>query len=471
MTEIRKASPWATFAICAAGAYITTLDLSIVNVAFPEIMKAFPGVSRAHVAWVVTIYNIFFGSLLVIGGKTADRFGRKRIFQLGAATFGVGSLLAAVAPTLPLLVAGRAVQGLGGAFLTPATLGLLLGAFPPERRTQVVSMWGGIGALGVASGPSLGAALIELTNWRMAFAINVPVCLVSMLAGRRVLTESPRQASIARPDYLGAAMISLSLAGFALGVSQSEEWGWANPIVIASLVFAVVLVPLFVRRQRRHADPVLDLTLFEQRPFWVANLSTLCFGAGFAAVGLNNVLFLRQVWGWSVLHAGLATAIGPLVVAVLAPRTGKLATKIGFRPPLIAGPLVIAATMLTFNLTMDATPRLGLWLLLSVGVGVGVALVIPVNSSAAVSTLPPHRFAVGGAVNNTARQVGSVIGVAVLVAILGQPTTPAEIEASHHRGWWLVTVSVLLSAIVSTLQPSKVREPQVNATPAAAGNA
>ena len=150
-------SPWSVFAIAAIGGYITTLDLSIVNVAFAEITSTYSGSSRAAVAWVITAYNIMFASLLVAGGRTADRLGRKRVFMAGALVFGVGSVMCAVAPTLQLLVAGRAVQGLGAAFLTPATLGLLLAAFPPERRTQVVSLWGGVGALGVASGPTLGA--------------------------------------------------------------------------------------------------------------------------------------------------------------------------------------------------------------------------------------------------------------------------------------------------------------------------
>lgn len=294
-------SPWAVFAIAAVGGYITALDLSIVNVAFAEIAHTYAGSSRADVAWVVTAYNIMFASLLVAGGRTADRLGRKRVFMAGAAVFGGGSMVCALAPSLEVLVAGRAVQGLGAAFLTPATLGLLLAAFPHERRTQVVSLWGGVGALGVASGPTLGALLISAAGWRSAFWINVPIIVGVIVVGRRVLAESERQVSRHRPDYLGAVMVTIALASLALGISQSEIWGWLDRRTIACLVLVAVIVPLFVARQRRHPEPVVDLTLFRSRSFAVANVSTTLFFVAFSAMALNNVLFLRTVWGYSVL--------------------------------------------------------------------------------------------------------------------------------------------------------------------------
>lgn len=444
-----------TFLICAASTYVVTLDLSIVNVAFPEIQKAFTGSTRAELSWVVTAYNIFYAGLLVVAGKTADRVGRRRMFLAGTAVFGVGSVLAGAAPTLQLLVAGRVVQGVGGAIAAPAALGLLLAAFPPQRRTAVMAGFGSVGALGVASGPSIGAALITLTDWRAAFLVNVPVCLAVFVAGRRVLGETPRQTSRHQPDYAGAAMITLALGSLALGLSQSERWGLVDPRTIVSVGLAVVLAPLFIVRQRRHPEPVLDLGLFRSRSFSVANCSTVLFSAGFAAYGLNNVLFLRTVWGMSVLKAGLVTAVGPLTVAVLAPFTGRLAARHGFRPPLLVGPLVLAAAVLSYRFALHADRNLVLWVLMGVIGGAGVACIIPVNSAAAVSELPPPRFGIGGAVTNTARQIGSVIGVAGLVALLGEPGSPAAALASYRRGWAFIAVVVLLSGMISTAQPSR----------------
>jgi EmrB/QacA subfamily drug resistance transporter len=449
-------SPWAVFAIAATGGYITTLDLSIVNVAFAEIATTYPGASRADVAWVVTAYNILFASLLVAGGRTADRIGRKKVVLAGAATFGVGSVMCAVAPSLALLVAGRAVQGLGGAFLLPATLGLLLGAFPAERRTQVVSLWSGVGALGVASGPTLGAALIAASGWRAAFWLNVPIIAAVILASRTRVVESAPQDSVDRPDYAGAAMITVALASLALGISQSEQWGWADSRTLAALVLFGAIVPLFIRRQARHPEPVIDLSLFQQRSFAVANAAALLFGAGFAAMFLNNVLFLRTVWRYSVLEAGFASCLAPITVALVAGPAGKLATRYGFRPLLVAGPLLFAGAVTADATLMSSTPTLGRWLAFGVLLGVGVGCTMPVMSSAAVSTLPAQRFAVGGAVNTTARQVGAVLGVALLVAVQGQPGTPDGLLDSFRNGWWLGAVTAVAAAAISLLQPRRV---------------
>lgn len=447
-------SPWPVFAVCAIAAYITTLDLSIVNVAFPEIVRTFDA-SNADVSWVVTIYNICFGSLLVVAGKTADQLGRKRLFTIGLAVFLTGSALCAVAPSLGALIAGRAVQGVGGALLTPASLGLLLAAFPPERRTQVVAMWGGVGALGVASGPSLGALLITATDWRAAFWVNLPICAALLVAGRRVLVETPRVTSVHRPDYAGALLVTVALGALALGISQSDVWGWTDSRTITSLVVAVVAVPVFVARQRRHPEPVLDLALFDHREFRIANAAGLVFYAGFAALGLNAVLFLRGVWGYTVLHAGLLSALAPLTVAILAPFSGKLAARHGFRPLVIVGPLLVAVAMTINSILLDAEPSP--WLFVAMGElsAIGIASFIPVNSAAAVSTLPPPRLSIGGAINNTARQIGSVVGIAVLVAVLGTATSLDALVDAHHRGFRLVAILMLAAAAISSATPRK----------------
>ncbi len=447
-------SPWLVFGVCAGAAYVTTLDLSIVNVAFPEILDEFDGTSRADLSWIVTVYNICYGALLVAGGKTADQLGRKRVFLGGVLVFAIGSVLCTLAPGLGVLIAGRAVQGVGGAFMAPASLGLLLSAFPAERRTQVVAMWGGVGALGVASGPSLGALLITGTDWRAAFWINIPVCLALAMIGRSLLRETPRVTSAHRPDFGGAVLVTVALGAIALGLSQSEVWGWFDTKTLASLATGVLLVAMFVSRQRAHPEPLLDLALFESRSFTVANAAGLVFFAGFAALGLNNVLFLRQVWGYSVLHAGLLSAVAPATVAVLAPLTGKLASRHGFKPFVLAGPLLVAASMLLSRALLD-TERAPLTLVLTSELAaVGIACFIPVNAGAAVADLPPARLSVGGAINNTGRQVGAVLGVALLVAVIGSGDDPLELLAGHRRGWILIAACALLSTIISLAQSS-----------------
>ena len=447
---------WITFAICAGAAFVTTLDLSVVNVAFPEIVREF-GATRADVSWIVTVYNICFGSFLVVAGKIADQIGRKRVFLSGVGVFAVGSAICSLAPSLGVLIAGRAVQGVGGAFMAPASLGLLLAAFPAERRTQTVAIWGGVGALGVASGPSLGALLISLTDWRAAFWINIPVCLALIVLGVRVLVETPRVRGVRRPDYLGALMVTIALASIALGLSQSDTWGWLDARTLGSLAFAAALAVGFVARQRVHPEPVLDLTLFESRSFSVANVASVAFFAGFAAFGLNGVLFLRGVWGYSVLHAGLLTAIAPLTVAVLAPFAGRLAARHGFRRFVVIGPLLVATATILSRVALTTEPRPLLLVAFNELAAVGIACFIPVNAAAAVSELPPARLSVGGAVNNTSRQIGSVLGVALLVAVLGSAGDPAGMLDGHQRAWTLVASTAIAASLISIRQPEARR--------------
>lgn len=456
-------SPWATFFVCALAVYLTTLDLSIVNVAFPDILADFR-ISRADASWIITIYNIFYGSLLVATGKAADQLGRRRMFAAGLTMFAAGSAIAAVAPGLGVLILGRAVQGIGGAMLAPASLGLLLAAFPPEKRTQTVAMWGGFGALGIASGPSFGALVISLTDWRAAFWINLPIIAGMLVAGRRVLVETPRIHSEHRPDFGGALLVTVALAAFALGISQSEVWGWADARTIGAITLGVVLIPIFIRRQKQHPEPVLDLNLFESRSFSVANTSALVFMGAFAAYSLNNVLFLRQAWGYSVLSAGLLTALPPVTVALLAPFTGRAAARIGFRPLVITGPIIVTIATLAFVVLLDGERAPLTFVLIGEVVSVGIACFIPVNSAAAVAELPPLRLSIGGAVNNTFRQVGAVLGIAMLVAFIGSPETTEELVSAHERGWIMIASLAAIAAVTGLAQPALERPAVVVAT-------
>ena len=451
-------SPWTTFAICSTAAYMTALDLSVVNVAFPEILREF-STNRADLSWIVTIYSIFFAGLLIVAGKAADQFGRRRMFIGGFTVFGLGSVVWAASNGLPVLIIGRAVQGIGGAMLGPAALGLLLAAFTPERRTTVVALFGAIGALGIASGPGLGSILISLTDWRAAFWVNIPIVVILVLASSRLLRESDVDPDATSPDLIGATLITVALAALALGLSRSDVWGWTDPRTLASLLVALVSAPLFWRRQRVHPNPIVDLALFEDRAFTVANLSGVAFFAGFGASSLNNVLFLRQVWGYSVLRAGLISTLAPLTVAIFARFAAGLASRHGFRPFVAAGPAIVALSALAMRLTLDASPAPWTFIALGEILAIGVVLFIPVNTAAAVANLPPARLSIGAAVNNTARQVGAVIGIAALVAVLGFPETPAELLASSHRGYILIAVVTGTASAIGLAQTKAPHSP------------
>jgi EmrB/QacA subfamily drug resistance transporter len=446
--------PWPVFFVAVAGAFVVALDLSIVNVAFPSIEASFPEASKATLSWVLSGYSVVFGALLLAAGRIADRSGRRRWFLRGTAVFTLGSLLCGVAVAPWMLIAGRVVQAVGAALLMPASLALLLCATPAELRTQAVAVWGGVSALAVATGPSLGAVLIDAGGWRWAFLVNLPVLALVGVTTRRVVSES--MIGGPRPDLLGILLVTAAVASVALGITQGEEWGWGSAAVVGALAGAVAFSVAALRRARVHPAPAIDLELFANRNVALANGATLAYAIGFFAMLLANVLFLTSVWGYSTLEAGLAITPGPLVVAALSRSTGALAARVGYRPVLVLGGLVFAGAQLWSVFLMPIEPAyLARWLPASLLTGLGVALTFPVLSAAAVAGLPAERFAIGGAVNQTARQMGAVLGIALLISILGTPSSrDAALDAFRHA-WILCAVAAVTSAAVaSRLRPA-----------------
>jgi EmrB/QacA subfamily drug resistance transporter len=442
------------FAVTALGTFMASLDLSIVNVAFPDIEASYPDASSASLSWIITAYSIVFGALLVVGGRTGDRLGRKRVFEGGVVVFLLGSFLCGIAPNVVTLVAARALQGIGAAFLVPASVALLIAAYQPERRMQIVAQWGGIGALAVATGPSLGAAIVSAGGWRWAFFVNLPVGLFVLIAGRRTLTESEKDESTGTPDYLGVVLMSLSLAALVLAVSEGSTWGWTDARILSAIAIALVGGAVFVHRTRHHDNPVIDPTLFHSRPFVLANSATVVYAAGFFAMLLGNILFLTSMWDYSIMRAGLAVTPGPIVVAIIAGPAGKLAARVGFRPVLLFGATSFALGLGSYILLVESTANyLGSWLPGTLLVGVGIGFTFPVLSAGAVSSLPPARFAVGSAVNQTARQIGGALGIAVLVALIGSQRELANPLDGFKQLWLFAAATAMISGVIGSFIP------------------
>jgi EmrB/QacA subfamily drug resistance transporter len=356
------------------------------------------------------------------------------------------------------LVASRVLQGAGAAFLVPASVALLIGAYPPARRTQMVALWGGVGALAVATGPSLGALIVSAGGWRWAFFVNLPIGAALLLLAPRTLSESRGDGDTARPDYLGSVLISAALGALVFALSQGATSGWTDPWIVGAFAATVVISGAFVRRSRRHPNPVVDLTLFNDRSFVTANLATFVYAAGFFAMLLGNILFLTGVWHYSIMRAGLAVTPGPLVVAVVAGPAGKLAARIGFRPVLAVGAACFASGLAWYVVQVGATPEyVTRWLPETLVVGLGIGLTFPVLSAAAVSSLPAHRYAVGSAVNQTARQIGGSIGIAVLVMLLGKPNDAADAVRRFHHLWTYGAITAAASGMLGSLVPRPAR--------------
>lgn len=430
------------------GAYLVTANVSTMNVAFPDLERTFDDATRGALTWVLNAYTIVFAALLIPAGRLADRFGRRQTFWVGLGIFAVASLLVGAGPTLPLVIAARTLQGVGGALVTPASLGLLLAATPGAERTATVAKWGAVTALGVATGPSIGALVIDLAGWRWAF-LGLPAwCLVSYLAGRGRLPDTEVDPDAPFPDVLGAIVLALSMALFSFSIIQVRGWGLSSGGVLGAALGGAVLMALVIARSRRHAAPAVPLALFGIRSFRWANLATFVQSGALGASLLANILWLTGGWNYSILEAGLATLPSPLLVAVLAPTIGRLGSRYDIRRFAIPGSLTWAVGQLLYALLVTEEPNwLLLWLPVSLVVAVGVATTFPLVSAAAVSNIGPGEYAVAGAINQIGRQFGATIGVAALVTVVGEGGG----LGSYRAAWLIVAASGPVAAVAVAL--------------------
>jgi EmrB/QacA subfamily drug resistance transporter len=423
-----------TWSACL-GAFVVTLSLSITNVAIPDLRADFPGASTAALSWVLNAYAIVFGAVLVPAGRWADRRGLRAAFLAGLATFAAGSVLVVVAPALTLVVAARCVQGAGGALVMPASLGLLLAATAPAQRAAVVGRWGAVTALGVAAGPSVGAFLVDEAGWRTAFVLVVVVAVVAFVTGRHVLAIGPAPQPVT-VDGIGLTALVAATALASLAIVQGPSWGWASWRIVGAVAIAAVMGTVFVVRSLHHPEPVLPLDLFRFRSFSVGNAASLLFSASTGAILLTYVLFLTEVWGWSVRKAGLAMLPSPILAACTAPGIGRLAQRYGPRRFAVAGCLTAGCATGWLAWRIDQDPELfpG-WLPGTMAVGLSVALTFPTLAAASVAGVPLDRLGVATAANQAFRQFGSVVGIAIVVAILGDDTSGPDALDSFHRAW------------------------------------
>lgn len=438
MSAPRRSStqPQTVLAVASLGVFMAFVDATIVNIAFPNIERSFKGSSLSELSWVLNAYNIMFAALLVAAGRVADVLGRKRVFRFGLLMFTIASGACAIAPTPPLLILARVLQGMGAAVLIPCSLALVLQAFPEDRRGHAVAMWTATAALAAGVGPPLGGVLVAVSSWRLAFVANVPIGLLAYHLAGRALVESRVPGRRRLPDLAGGLVLAVGLGTLTFGIVKGPDWGWADVRVLAAFVLAAALLIAFVDRCRHHPVPVIDFELVRTRNVGLANSLMVLCGTGFFAYTLCNVLFLTSVWRYSVLHAGLAMTPGPFVAAAVARPVSELAERIGHRVVVAAGVLLWAAGLLWFIARVGPQPQFAaVWLPGMVLLGVGAGVAFPNASSVAVASAPGERFATATAINSVARQLGAVLGVAVLVAIIG---TPGQANAAHafRDGWW-----------------------------------
>ena len=437
---------WQVLLVTAVAVFMSFLDVTIVNIAFPDIRASFPGSSLGRLSWILNAYSIVFAAALVPAGRLADRFGRRRFFFLGLLVFLGASVVCGAAGSVDVLIAARTLQALGGAMLVPASLGLLLPEFPLERRATATALWGATGAVAAAAGPSAGGLLVDWQGWRAVFFVNLLIGLPALVPARRLLRES-REPQTAFPDMLGALVLAAGVGALALAIVQGPDWHWGSARVLIAFAASAILLAAFVARSSRQRAPVLELSLFRVRSFAVANAGSFVFALGFFALLLCNVLFLTGVWHYSILRAGLALTPGPLMAAVAAPIGGRLSDRFGQRVVAVPGSLLFGAGALLFVLDTDLhRAYASAFLPANMLGGFGVGLTFAGFGSAAVAELPRNRYATGGAINNCIRQIGAVLGISTLIVVLGTPT-PATALHVFHRAWSLIALTGAVAAV------------------------
>jgi len=444
---------WLILAVVSAAQFMCVLDLWVVNIALPTLQRDFAPVTLSDVVWTLNVYMILLATLLVPAGRLADSRGRRALFLAGLALFGVASLGCALAPTLPVLIVWRALQAVGAAVLMPTSLGLALPAFAPHERSTAVGVWAAVGAVAAGSGPVLGGLLVD-ASWRWIFLINVPIVLGTLAAGSVLLPRDGERVE-QRVDFVGTLLILGSTALVCAGLIQAPVWpaflSWS------AVGTGLVLAAFFARHALRHPSPVVSPRMFRVRRFAASAVGLLTYFVGFAAVLLGTTLMLTDRLHVSALEAALAIVPGPMTSGICSLFYGRVAARVGVRNMIVAGaglfviagawPLVSAGEELSYAVAI--LPSMVLW-------GIANALLMP-TLFAAADAVPRADVTSGAAVLMMARQLGSALGVAFLVLLLGASNVAGLVGVQY--AWALVIVSGLVTAVAGLFAESSRATP------------
>src|SRR5580692_1740076 len=424
--------PWLILCICCMSLLIVGTDVTIVNVALPSIRQDLHA-SLSGLQWSVDAYTLVIGSLLMASGSTADRFGRRRVFQIGLALFTLGSLLCSVATSVQALILFRCLQALGGSMLNPVALSIVSNTFTERRaRARAMGVWGAVFGISLALGPVLGGLLVTTVSWRAIFWINVPIGIAAIVLTQLFVPES-KAASARRFDPWGQLLIIVMLATLTYGVIEGPSDGWGSAVIAGMFAVAAVAAVALVIVESRRKQPLLEIRFFRSLPFSGASLiAVLAFGvlAGFLFL---NTLYLQEGRGYSALHAGLLTLPMAAMIFVFAPISGRLVASRGPRLPLVLAGLASAVALILLTRLSDAT-SLPYLLACYVLLGLGCGLVNAPISNTAVSGMPNSQAGVAASVASASRQTGSALGVAITGSIVaGVPA--AGLASASHAAW------------------------------------
>jgi EmrB/QacA subfamily drug resistance transporter len=459
----RGSTAFWTFVITSIGLFMVTLDNLVVTMALPVIREDL-GASLEDLEWTVNAYTLTFAVLLLTGAALGDRFGRRRMFAVGMGIFTLASAAAALAPSVDALVAARALQGVGGAIVTPLTLTILSAAVPPEKRGVALGAWGGIGGLAVALGPVVGGAVVEGISWQWIFWLNVPIGLVLLPLALRRLKETygPNRAL----DLPGLGLVSAGLFGIVWGVIRGNAQGWASTEILTSLMFGALLVVAFVAWELRTPNPMLPMRFFRNRTFAAANASSLFMFFGMFGSIFLLAQFLQVVQGYSPLDAGLRTLPWTAMPMFIAPIAGSLSDRIGGRPLMAAGLAMQAAALGWIAAITEPDVAYGQLVPPFVIAGVGMSLFFAPVANVVLSSVRRVEEGQASGANNAIRELGGVFGVAVLAAVFasyGGYETPQSYVDGLTPAVWVGAIVVALGALAAVFIPRRRRPAEVEA--------
>ena len=441
--------------VVAAGAmFVVSFVTTASNIAIPVLETAFPDASLSTVSWVVSAFNVTQVTFMLLGGRLADRWGRRRVFLAGMAVFCLGAALSAVAPVIGLVIASRVVQAIGVAMVLPSSLAAVLPLFPLERHASVVSLWSAMGILGSALAPTMAAGVLQLGSWRLVFATVIPFAALAWWGGRARLDDGVVPAEPAPLDLLGTLAGTLAVGGVALVVVQGRHWGWSSPAILGMGMVAVGAGFAFVHRSLTHPEPLLDLALLQVRSFRVVTLSAGLIATATSATWFMYPLFMTEMWGYSIFRVGLAISPGAFAMIPVTVLAGRVADRHGYRRLLVSGSTIATAGVvwLAWRLQPGSSYVVG-FLPGTFGIGLGMGLMMGPANSAALRDVATDKLAAANAAYNTLRFLGSALGVALAAAVVGASKGAQRVAALHDALWLVAAIMAAAPVLLFCLYP------------------
>ena len=407
---------WWTLAAMCFALFMVMLDNTVVNVALPSIQRDLHA-TVSGLEWTVNAYTLAFAVLLVTGGRLGDLFGRRRMFLFGVVLFAISSAAIGLAPTDTLLIAGRAVQGIGAAFMMPGTLSIISNTFPPEERGKAIGTWAGVSAMALAIGPVVGGFLVENVSWQSIFFLNLPVAALAVVVTLAAAPES-RDESVERfVDVPGVATLSIGLAALVLALVEGNSWGWGSPQIVALFAVAAVGLSAFAILERRVRVPMVDFSFFRARSFLGANVVAFIVSFSMLAMFFFLALYMQNIKGYSPLQAGVRFLPSTLVIIVAGPIAGRLTDKVGPRPLMSVG-LVLTSASLLWQSFLQVDTSYGFLIGAFALMGLGMGMTMSPMSTAAMNAVEPAKAGVASGILSMSRMVGGTFGVAALGALI-----------------------------------------------------